>query len=99
MPYVQTRGAPIMQGGEQDKRTVSMSTWKRPEAYLWDFQHEAFKNSVPHLLKPKGSLRGIKIFDIITDPKYLLNSKLLISSQDIYSVLLHTMDIETLKRN
>lgn len=76
-----------------------MSTWKRPEAYLWDFQHEAFKNSVPHLLKSKGSFRGIKIFDIITDPKYLLNSKLLISSQDIYSVLLHTMDIETLKRN
>lgn len=76
-----------------------MSIWKKPEAYLWDFQHEAFKTSVPYLLKPKVSIRVVQIFDIIADPKCLLNSNLPISSQDIYSVLLHTLDIDTLKRN
>lgn len=95
---MQTPGAPIMQWGEYNKRSVSMSIWKWPEAYLWHFQHKPLKNGVPYLLKPEGSLKVIKILYNIIGPEYLLSFRLLISSQAIYSDLMTTLDIEILKR-
>lgn len=52
-----------------------------------------------YLLKPEGPLKVIKILYNIIDPEYLLNFTIfLVSSQAIYSDLMPTLDIETLKR-
>lgn len=48
-----------------------MNIYKWPEAYLWYFQHKPFKNGVPYLLKPEGSLKLIKIINDIVSNKFL----------------------------